>query len=63
MIKKILFVFLCAGLIQSCQTEKKSFKGVFFGGQIINPSSRKVTLYQGNKSLDVFELDENLRFV
>ena len=62
MIKKILFVFLCLGLIQSCRSEKKSLKGVFFGGQIINPSSKKVTLYQGNKSLDVFELDENLRF-
>ena len=62
MIKRILFIFLCVGLIQSCRTEKKSFKGVFFGGQIINPSSRKVTLYQGNKSLDIFELDENLRF-
>lgn len=62
MIKRILLVFLCKGLILSCQTEKKSFRGVFFGGQIINPSSRKVTLYQGNKSLEVFELDENLRF-
>tara|TARA_B100000989_G_scaffold298833_1_gene290287 strand:- start:1496 stop:2884 length:1389 start_codon:yes stop_codon:yes gene_type:complete len=62
MIKRILFVFLCVGLNQSCQSEKKSSKGVFFGGHIINPSSRKVTLYQGNKSVDVFELDENLRF-
>ena len=62
MIKRILFIFICFGLIQSCGTEKKSFKGIFFGGQIINPSSKKVTLYQGNKSIDVFELDENLRF-
>ena len=62
MIKRILLIFLCVGLILSCQTEKKSLRGVFIGGQIINPSSRKVTLYQGNKPLEVFELDENLRF-
>ncbi len=34
----------------------------FLGGQIINPSSEKVSLYKNNKLLDTLVLDEKNRF-
>ena len=50
-----LFVFSCTG-------KEDENKRVFIAGQIINPSSRTVTFYEGNKIVDMFELDEQLRF-
>ena len=50
-----LFVF-------SCTEKEDENKRVFIAGQIINPSSRTVTFYEGNKIVDMFELDEQLRF-
>ena len=50
-----LFVFSCTG-------KEDNNKRVFIAGHIINPSSRTVTLYEGNKIVDMFELDEQLRF-
>jgi hypothetical protein len=51
------------GLISSCSNEKEpSSNRIFFGGQIINPSSRTVTLYQGNDPVEIFKLDRELRF-
>ena len=50
-----LFVFSCTG-------KEDNNKRVFIAGQIINPSSRTVTFYEGNKIVDMFELDEQLRF-
>ena len=32
------------------------------GGQIINPSSRDVTLYQGSNVIDMLDLDDNFKF-
>jgi len=50
-----LFVFSCTG-------KEDENKRVFIAGQIINPSSRTVTFYEGNKIVDMFELDEQFRF-
>ena len=36
--------------------------GAFLGGQIINPSSEKVSLYKNNKLLDTLVLDDKNRF-
>ena len=45
----------------SCNSEEK--KGVFFGGQIINPSSNYVSLYRGNVSIDTFNLNNDYKFI
>ena len=47
--------------ICSC-TSNSTPDGVFLGGQIINPSSEKVSLYKNNKLLDTIFLDEKNRF-
>ena len=60
--KRLLLGFIILGLISSCNKEKESSKRIFFGGQIINPSSRTVTLYQGNNAVEIFKLDRKLRF-
>lgn len=54
-----LLIFLT---ILSCAEEKKVDKGVFFGGQIINPSSEYISLYQLDKRVDSLALDTNNRF-
>jgi len=48
--------------LQSCQQEIKSDR-IFFGGQIINPSSNYVTLYKDNKTIDTLALNVNYRFI
>src|SRR6056300_352450 len=60
--KAIVYLFLSLGFVFSCTTKKTTTKRIFFGGQIINPSSRTVTLYQGNNQVEMFQLDEKLRF-
>jgi len=50
------------GLLLGCESTKKQRSGIFLGGQIVNPSSRSVTLYQGADVIEMLELDENLRF-
>ena len=59
--KGIGFIFLL-GVVLSCQAEKNSHSGIFLGGQIVNPSSRAVTLYQGSQVIEMLDLGENLRF-
>jgi hypothetical protein len=49
-------------LLLGCQPREKERSGIFLGGQIVNPSSRDVTLYQGSQEIDMLSLDENLRF-
>ena len=46
----------------SCQSEKKLRTGIFLGGEILNPSSRNVTLYQGTNVVEMLNLNSNLRF-
>ena len=62
MIDRLLFSFIFLGLISSCISEKEPVNRIFLGGQIVNPSSRTVTLYQGNKPIEMFQLDRELRF-
>lgn len=59
--KLILNVFAGVLLMSACSRSSKK-DGIFFAGQITNPSSRQVTLYQGDKTIDVVTLDENMRF-
>ena len=59
--KGIGFIFLL-GFVLSCQAEKNLHSGIFLGGQIVNPSSRAVTLYQGTQVIEMLDLGENLRF-
>ena len=46
----------------SCQPEEKLRTGIFLGGEILNPSSRNVTLYQGANVVEMLDLNSNLRF-
>ena len=48
-------------LIVSCKKDIPSDK-IFFGGQIVNPSSTYVTLYKDNKKIDSLTLNNNYRF-
>ena len=60
--KKLLnFIFLTLSiLILSCKhNSKTNINDSFLGGQIINPSSRYVTLYKKNISIDCLLLDTN----
>jgi len=55
----IVFFFL---FCYSCEFNQYNRSGIFFGGQIVNPSSREVTLYQGNKVVETLKLDKTIRF-
>ena len=54
----VFFLFFC----YSCEFNQYNRSGIFFGGQIVNPSSREVTLYQGNKVVETLKLDKTIRF-
>ena len=57
------FIISCiTGLALFACTPSNPKTGLFFAGQIINPSSRQITLYQGDQTVDIVALDENLRF-
>ena len=58
--KKIWNYFFLV-LLFSCQKDKKS-DHIFFGGQIVNPSSSYVTLYKDNQRIDSLELDKTFKF-
>jgi len=60
--KKELTFFIFYILFLGCQLRENEREGIFLGGQIVNPSSRDVTLYQGSQEIDMISLDENLRF-
>ena len=61
MIHKVILRILLILLIVSCSIPDER-SGIFFGGQIINPSSRSVTFYQGNNVIETLNLDNNFRF-
>ena len=61
MIHKVILRILLILLIVSCSIPDER-SGIFFGGQIINPSSRSVTFYQGNNVIETLDLDNNFRF-
>lgn len=59
---KIAIVLFISISFLSCSDKKKEDSGVFFGGQIVNPSSNFVRLYRDNKTIDSLLLNENFRF-
>ena len=61
MIKKNFPVIILLALI-SFQSEEKLRTGIFIGGEILNPSSRNVTLYQGTNVVEMLDLNSNSRF-
>ena len=58
---KNIFIILFLFLIASCAKEENPNR-IFFGGQIVNPSSSFVTLYKDNKTIDSLKLNDNYRF-
>ena len=60
--KKYFLIILILFAFIRCQSSDKSRTGIFLGGQIVNPSSRTVALYQGVNAIEALELDKNLRF-
>lgn len=58
----ILVIGLLIGLgFLSCEYQQANDK-IFFGGQIVNPSSSYVTLYKDNRTIDSLVLNLNYRF-
>ncbi len=56
-----IFLFSLTALVTSCSNKVDSNR-IFFGGQIVNPSSTYVTLYKDNKTIDSLPLNLNYRF-
>jgi hypothetical protein len=56
-----IWLLLWAVILSSCSKEVDRNK-IFFGGQIVNPSSTYVTLYKDNKTIDSLSLNLNYRF-
>ncbi len=62
MFTKTSFIVFFLLFSYSCEFNQYNRSGIFFGGQIVNPSSREVTLYQGNKVVETLKLDKTIRF-
>jgi len=58
--KKAFYIVLLY-FVYSCSSESVP-EGAFLGGQIINPSSKTVSIYKNNKLLDSIVLGANNRF-
>jgi len=58
--KHLLYLFIL--ILAGCSQEKKKSSSVFFAGEIVNPTSKKVLLYKGNVALDSAVLNDNNRF-
>lgn len=58
---KFLPIALVLGLI-GCNSPVSESKGVFFAGEIVNPTSEYVVLYKGSKVVDSAKLDDTNRF-
>ncbi len=56
-----IWLLLLAVILSSCSKEVDRNR-IFFGGQIVNPSSTYVTLYKDNKTIDSLSLNLNYRF-
>lgn len=59
---RFIFLFLLVLILWSCSENNQKYSGVFFGGQIVNPSSNFVRLYRDNMTIDSLILDQNFRF-
>ena len=61
--RHFLWVLIICLITLGCKLERKrNKKGVFFGGQVVQPTSDYLTLYQGNNTIDTLYLDVNQRF-
>jgi hypothetical protein len=49
-------------LLAACNTSQKKSTAVYFGGEIVNPTSEYVVLFKGDIALDTAYLDQNNRF-
>ncbi len=60
MIKSFLYFFLI--VLACCGPRGKDSTSVFFGGEIVNPTSNYVVLFKGDMALDSAKLNEQNRF-
>lgn len=58
--KRLLYLFVI--LLTGCSESKKKSPNVFFGGEIVNPTSEYVVLYKGDAVIDSSALDKNNMF-
>lgn len=58
--RNLFYLFLV--ILASCTEREKNSPNVFFAGEIVNPTSKKVFLSKDDKVLDSVRLDENSRF-
>ena len=58
--KRLLYLFVI--LLTGCSESKKNSPNVFFGGEIVNPTSEYVVLYKGDAVIDSSALDKNNMF-
>lgn len=63
-IKPFCAIVLCAITLYSCKkdTDKKTGDTAFFGGEVINPLSDFVILYNPNQAIDTIPLNDSNRF-
>ncbi|MBI6118078.1 hypothetical protein I6U49_15190 [Salegentibacter sp. F63223] len=64
MYMKYYLLFFLIGVIFSfgCNSSKKDQKGIFIGGQIMNPNNPYFVLSKGTKTIDTLLLDQNNQF-
>ena len=60
--KKELLGLIVLIILLGCNSKNNKPSGIFLGGQIVNPSSRNVTLYQGTNIIEMLELNSDLKF-
>ena len=59
---RIFFGILVMTLLVACKGEEPVSKDMYFGGLIINPTSKFVVLYKKDVVIDTFFLDKNNKF-
>lgn len=57
----LIFTLLCISLL-SCNNTQTGCGEAYFGGEIINPNSDYLVLYDNTAPIDTIYLDENNRF-
>jgi len=57
-----ILLFLFTGMLLSCGDSSNTKNTVYFGGEIVNPTSDYVVLYKHDIVIDSAKLDENNRF-
>ena len=60
---RILLSLLILSLISCNESPDEITSGVYFAGEIVNPTSNEVVLYKGDTVIDSVQLDDQNRFV